>query len=128
MFLPPTSRRNAYYRPAISLARFGIRPACRRTNGSSTVGLKRHMHYCVRADSRSPRLRARVALPIKATSQRPIRAVVVSARALGGDNRKLHRTHKKAGARLVRSDTSCSFRFDETKDVSFAQERLGLAR
>jgi len=40
------SRRNARYRPGISLARSGVRRVCRRTNGCSNIGLMRRMDYC----------------------------------------------------------------------------------
>jgi methylphosphotriester-DNA--protein-cysteine methyltransferase len=47
MSLPQTSRGNACYRPVISLARFGIRPASRRTNGCSGAG-SREAHALLR--------------------------------------------------------------------------------
>jgi hypothetical protein len=97
MFLPGTSRGNARYRPAISLARFGIRLVYRRTSGWSSAGLIRHTDSCATAGFRLPKLHELAALRIKATSRKPIRVCGVSAQALGGDSRKLLRSHKKGG-------------------------------
>src|SRR5258705_11352552 len=89
MFRLQMSRRNARYRPGISLARSGVRRVCRRTNGCSNIGLMRRMDYCATVGFRLPKLHAPAALPIKATSRRPIRVCVASRQAPGGDSSKL---------------------------------------
>src|SRR5271154_3696696 len=103
MFLLRSLRRNARYRPGISLARSGVRRVCRRTNGCSNIGLMRRMDYCATVGFRLPKLHAPAALPIKATSRRPIRVCVASRQAPGGDSSKLLGSSERGQPSIAKS-------------------------